>query len=107
MNLGDKKPWRALNCNYNFQAQFAVPQKPTYWWDKWDGRSLADAKLQYNKDGTYHSDESRRFIYALLELYADRRSKNGKQCLLRAICENGGVDDVEGMYAELLQVVLK
>ncbi|XP_037920890.1 uncharacterized protein LOC119657840 [Hermetia illucens] len=107
VSLEDKKPWRSLGAVYGFQGQYSVPVTPIYWWDKWEGRSLAEAKMQYNKDGSYVPDESRVFIYALIEYYLNRAGKNGRQCLLRAICENALVDEFGGIVGEVIGAILR
>ncbi|CAD7091045.1 unnamed protein product [Hermetia illucens] len=107
VSLEDKKPWRSLGAVYGFQGEYPVPVTPIYWWNKWEGRSLAEVKMQYNKNGSYKPDESRIFIYALIEFYLNRAGKNGRQCLLRAICENALIDEFGGIIGEVISAVLK
>lgn len=98
MELGDKKPWRQLTCSWNLQAQYSPPSTPLYPWNKWDGRSLMQARKMYDEYGTYGEDQFSRFVYMGLETYLNRRGKNGRECLMKAFCENAQ------SYDELLTV---
>lgn len=94
VDLGDKKIWRQMNCAWNFQAQYSPPTAPLYWWDKWDGRNLMQARRLYDEFGTYVEDQSSKFIFLAIEMFLNRRGNNGQECLLKAICENAQAFDV-------------
>ncbi|KAL5290484.1 hypothetical protein ACFFRR_010071 [Megaselia abdita] len=104
VNLGDKKEWRQLNCAWNFQAQYSPPTTPLYWWDKWDGRNLMQARRLYDEFGTYVEDQSSRFVYLAIETLLDRRGSNGKECLMKAFCENAQSYDE---YNTVVSVMIK
>ncbi|XP_037920712.1 uncharacterized protein LOC119657740 [Hermetia illucens] len=106
IHLEDKVKWRQLNCAYNLQAQYSVPTEPIYWWDKWKGRTLRSMHEQFEKSGTYVPDESRLFIYSAMEAYMNQQGKNGRKCLCRSICENAQIDHPEGIFSEILYVLL-
>lgn len=93
IDLGDKKPWRQMNCAWNFQAQYSPPTMPLYWWDKWDGRNLMQARRMYDDFGTYVEDQSSKFVYLAIEMFLDRRGVNGRECLMKAFCENAQAYD--------------
>uniref|UniRef100_A0A1I8Q904 Uncharacterized protein n=1 Tax=Stomoxys calcitrans TaxID=35570 RepID=A0A1I8Q904_STOCA len=88
---------------YNLQFQYGVPPEPIYWWDKWDRRNFA------SNGGTdiLHTDEAQEFLYAFAEQLMDRRQQNGRQCLLKAICENAQIHVHQGLYSELLHRFLR
>lgn len=81
VDLGDKVAWRSMNMGYNFQAQYAVPTAPIYWWDKFDRALKTQTYSNKQTDGT------REYVYTAIELWMNRKGKNGRKCLLRTICE--------------------
>lgn len=83
---GDRKNWRSLNLGYNLQAQYTPLPSVIYPWSRF-GRSLIDQKENFLKNGTYTPDKTRLFMYNLIELIMNRRGIDGKDCLLKSICE--------------------
>ena len=82
---GDKKNWRSLNLGYNMQAQY-TPLPSVIWpWNLFS-RSLIYQKHNYN-NGTYTPDNTRTFMYNVIEMIMNRKGIHGKQCLLKAICD--------------------
>lgn len=83
---GDKKNWRSLNLGYNLQAQYIPLPSVIYPWSSF-GRSLIDQKQNFIRNGTYAPDKTRLFMYNLIETIMSRRGSDGKECLLKSICE--------------------
>lgn len=82
----DRVNWRTLNMAHNFQAQFQV--LPTIIFPfKFFSRSLREQRHKYDAHGIYVPDETRSFVYNALEMYMSRKKTDGRQCLLKAICE--------------------
>ncbi|XP_059611057.1 uncharacterized protein LOC132257984 [Phlebotomus argentipes] len=80
------KTKRSLNMSYNFQAQYQFLPNVT--------SPLADPfftglqRRRKRQSPTRSApDESRKYLYALLEGLMRHRGVDGEQCLLRAICE--------------------
>lgn len=104
--------WRTLNCGYNLQCQYAIPTDALYIWDKFDDehyvtRSLQSIREEFDKTGEAKSDESRLFVYTAIETFINQQGKNGRTCLLKAICQNSQVDEHHGIYTEVLNAVLR
>lgn len=84
--FGDKKPWRSLNLGYNLQAQYTPLPSIIYPWSRFR-RSLVEQKEHFNRNGTLTPDKTRLFMYNVIETIMNRRGIDGKECLLKAICE--------------------
>lgn len=110
VRLADPLAWRSLVCSFNLQGgQYQIPTEPVYPWDKWEdtfARSLNQMKTKFETYAEYEQDESREFLYMVLEKYMTRTNVNGRQCLLRAICENAQIHEHIGIFANVLDVVL-
>ncbi|XP_013115584.1 uncharacterized protein LOC106093128 [Stomoxys calcitrans] len=108
--LADPVPFRSLVYSFNVQGgQYTIPTEPLYPWDKWENtfaRSLKQIKSRFEDWGENKDDGSREFLYTVLEDYMARNNANGHQCLLRAICQNAQVQRHEGIFAQLLDVIL-
>ncbi|XP_061388287.1 uncharacterized protein LOC133323369 [Musca vetustissima] len=104
----NSRPWRQLVMLYNFHYQYGLPPKPIYWWDKWDKRNLNGnlGPLTYSED-EFQTDEAQLFLYTFAENLMHRHGGNGRECLLKAICENAQIDVHQGLYAELLYRFLR
>ncbi|EDW70154.1 uncharacterized protein [Drosophila virilis] len=110
VELQDPVAWRSMVNFYviHFGA-YTLPSAPLYPWDKWESvfaRSLNDKIRQLDAS---HEDDTRLFAYTALEHYMDNASGvrgRGRQCLLRAMCENAQVHHHVGIMAELLNVLL-
>ncbi|EDW93720.1 uncharacterized protein LOC6533282 [Drosophila yakuba] len=108
--LEDPVVWRSMVYYYvlHFGA-FTLPSAPLYPWDKWEtiyARSLQEKIRSLDES---HEDDTRLFVYAILENYMDQVSGSvgrGRHCLLRGICENAQVHHHVGIMAELLNVLL-
>lgn len=112
VDLSDKRPWRQLVMLYNFHYQYGLPTKPIYWWDKWDKRNLNGnvGGLFGPTDPSseaYQTDDAQLFLYTFAENLMSRHGEDGRECLLKAICENAQIDVHQGMYAELLHRFLR
>ncbi|XP_061390953.1 uncharacterized protein LOC133326297 [Musca vetustissima] len=108
IDLEDKRSWRTLAMAVNFQFQYNLPPKPIYWWDKWDTRSLNSlgSFIESEKEND-QTDEPQLFLYQWFENQMNRRRTNGRECLLKAICENAQIDVHQGLYAEILYRFLR
>lgn len=102
----DNVNWRTLNLAYNIQAQYQALPRIVWPWDKFS-RSLDDQRKKYDADGTFAQDGTRQFVYKALEIFMDRKGKNGKECLLKAICE-AAVHPIHrgGVFDEVVHLVL-
>ncbi|XP_054732837.1 uncharacterized protein LOC129240838 [Anastrepha obliqua] len=112
VDLADPISWRSLVCSHSLQGgHYSIPSSPLYPWDKWEDtfarqtRRLHDNPLGFD-NYIYESDDSRLFVYTVLETLMNRRGVNGHQCLLRSICQNAQVGQHVGVLSELLDVVL-
>lgn len=110
VRLDDPVSWRSMVCSYTIQGgQYSVPTEPLYPWDKWENtfaRSLNQMKSKFENYGDYEQDESREFVYTVLENYMSRNNANGHQCMLRAICENAQVHHHVDVFAKVLNIIL-
>ncbi|XP_075163175.1 uncharacterized protein LOC142235802 [Haematobia irritans] len=108
--LDDPVPFRSMVCSYTLQGgQYTIPTEPLYPWDKWENtfaRSMKQKTEEFELHGKYESDGSREFVYILMEEYMGRNNANGHQCLLRAICENVQTGQHNGLFAQILNVIL-
>lgn len=110
VQLADPVVWRSFVNYYilHFGA-YTLPSAPLYPWDKWESifaRSLSEKVRQLDES---HEDDTRLFAYTAVEQYMDNVSGiagRGRQCMLRAICENAQVHHHVGIMAELLNVML-
>lgn len=102
----DRVNWRTLNLGYNFQAQYIPLPTVSFLWTRFD-RSLEQRKQQFEQDGSYVNDGTRNYVYKAYEMLMDRRGLNGKQCLLRSICEaaQAPIEHV-GVFDEILHLFL-
>lgn len=93
----------------NYQMQYMLPAKiytsfSTFPYSRRfnEGRSLIK-----NKDG-FKGDSSRKVAYKLVETVMNKEGKNGRQCLLRTICEVAETPlDHNGLIGELLHIFFK
>ncbi|XP_036336214.1 uncharacterized protein LOC118746473 [Rhagoletis pomonella] len=112
VRLADPITWRSLVCSYTLQGgHYSIPTTPLYPWDKWeDTFARKTRRLHDNPPGfgnfSYETDDSRLFVYTVLETLMSQRGLNGHQCLLRSICQNAQVDQHVGVLSEVLDVVL-
>lgn len=110
VRLADPISFRSLVCSYTLQGgHYKIPPEPTYPWDKWEdtfARSLNHMKTKFERYGDYEPDESREFVYMVLEKYMSRNGNDGHQCLLRAICENAQIHEQVDIFSKILDVIL-
>lgn len=110
VQLGDKVRWRSFIefINLHFGG-YTLPSAPLYPWDKWESMFARSLQEKIRQLDALHEDDTRLFAYAALEHYMDNASRvpgRGRQCLLRAMCENAQVHQHVGIMAELLNVLL-
>ncbi|XP_017872957.1 PREDICTED: uncharacterized protein LOC108620562 [Drosophila arizonae] len=110
VQLDDPVKWRSF---VEFMAVhlggYNLPSAPLYPWDKWDAVFSRSLKEKIRQLDASHEDDTRLFAYAALEHYMDNASSvpgRGRQCLLRAMCENAQVHHHVGIIAELLNLLL-
>ncbi|XP_058816475.1 uncharacterized protein LOC131679748 [Topomyia yanbarensis] len=91
------KLFRQINMIYNFQANYNIPANII-----WPVPSNI-FKVRGNND---YVDQSRGQLYRLLEKMIDELGSNGRECVLRAICEvaEAPLSD-NGMIGEIIDVV--
>lgn len=82
----DNVNWRTLNMAHNFQAQFMILPSIIWPW-KVFSRSLREQRRLFDEHGAFEPDETRAFVYNALEIYMKSKQMNGRECLLKAICE--------------------
>ncbi|XP_017063349.1 uncharacterized protein LOC108102720 [Drosophila eugracilis] len=108
--LEDPVVWRSMVYYYTLHCGvFTLPSAPLYPWDKWETIYARALQEKIRKLDESHEDDTRVFVYAALEIYMDQVSGSigqGRQCLLRGICENAQVNHHVGIMAELLNVLL-
>ena len=104
VQFGDNSK-RSLNLGYNFQTQYLLPGDPLTIFNSpfftgfvgRNGRSVAPAATP---------DDSRLFMYSMLETTWERRGRDGRQCLLRAICEVAESPFAHnGMFGEIVDTI--
>lgn len=127
METKDKVNWRTLNMGYNFQAQFVPVPSIIYPWTRFE-RSLERRKREFESSGRYWKDGTRQFMYGAYEVFMDRfayllyfhvpenviyilcicrKGHNGKECLMRAICEAAQTPISHvSVFDEILQLFL-
>lgn len=93
-----------MNLAYTVQGNWVPLPKVIWPWPRFH-RSLIDQRINY---GTSHSmDRTREFAYLAVESFIDRNGDNGKQCLLRAICEAAKFPiKPKGVFDEILHLFL-
>ena len=111
VRLDDPVNWRSLVCSYSLQGgHYALPTKPWYPWDKWENlyaRSNQHSQQNEHILPKYETDDSRLFVYSALESFINQNSNgNGRECLLRTICENAQIHHHVGIMAEILNAIL-
>ncbi|XP_039965856.1 uncharacterized protein LOC126761760 isoform X1 [Bactrocera neohumeralis] len=107
VNVDEPIAWRSIVSINNIQGGFyPLPAVPTYPWDKWED-TFARSMKHFQELADFETDDSRLFIYTLLEVLMERQHGNGHQCLLRSICQNAQVDEHVGMFSEIMDVVLR
>lgn len=124
VELSDRVNYRSVNMAYNFQAQY-LPIPDVIWpWTRFGiERSLhhyhENHQHDHNEDqepqqqqrsstDTIFNDGTRQFAYDTFEGFAQRRTGiDGRQCLLRAICEAAQTPiEHVGLFDEMLQLFL-
>lgn len=98
VELEDPISWRVLQLNLNFLAQYALPTQADQLYDLFEN---------YQRSGQQDlEDTGRTLIYESLISFMNRQGTNGKECLRKAICENAQIQHHEGIFAEVINVIL-
>lgn len=94
---------------YNLQFQYGVPLKASNWWEKWDNRGLTSngGPLAPESEDELQTDDAQLFLFSYAENIMDHQETNGRECLLKAICENAQIHEHQGLYAEILHRFLR
>lgn len=110
--LNDATAWRSLICTYSLEgAQQLLPKKS----EGKAARSRATVTTTINRiNKRFIKDQKkigrddlfREFIYKILEGVFEKNNVNGRQCLLRLICENAQIRQHTGLLTQLLNVIL-
>ncbi|XP_033242867.1 uncharacterized protein LOC108152415 isoform X1 [Drosophila miranda] len=108
--LEDAVSWRGLLYFWTLHfGGYTLPSEPLYPWDKWETIYARSLQEQVRRLDASHEDDTRLFVYEILEKYMDQASGSvglGRQCLLRGICENAQIHQHLGIVAELLNILL-
>lgn len=99
--LGPIDTEKFINCNAirNFQFQYDLPTNITTIFSKVPARQRS-----MNGEPHFKPDTSRKIAYELVEAVLAREGKNGRECLLRTICEVAETPmEHNGLVGELLQ----
>ncbi|XP_073811841.1 uncharacterized protein, partial [Musca autumnalis] len=114
IDLGDHRPWRTLAVANNLQFNYGIPTTALHWWNSWHVRALQNKFDGVNYLGpvmeplnNFEKDEPQLFLYTWMENLMTRQNENGRECLLKAICENAQIDVHQGLYAEILYRFLR
>lgn len=107
--------YQNINALRNMQFFYALP--PNWVWrpPTWPGLNLGQDRLRSFKDDDEIidtpvkpdniPDSSRKIAYELIEEIINREGKDGRQCMLRAICEVAETPvNHNGIVGELMQV---
>lgn len=91
---------------YAIYAQYETISTVIYPWNKYS-RSLIEQKENYIRNGSAAPDSTRLFIYNLIETVMNRRGIDGRDCLLKSICE-AAHSPIESysVFDEILHLVL-
>lgn len=102
----DRVNWRTLNMAYNFQFQYVPLPSTQFIWGKFT-TDMRRRRRRFDEDGTYEMDASRLLIYRTIEIFLNSRGKNGRICLLKAICEvaEHPIEPI-GIFDEILRLIL-
>lgn len=102
--------WQNINCLRNLQFQYDLPES----WTQADsfpgfeevGSSTSEARMISEKAWRkLKPDSSRKIAYDLVESTLNREGKNGRECMLRAICEVAESPlSHNGLVGEVLQL---
>ncbi|KAG5676910.1 hypothetical protein PVAND_006713 [Polypedilum vanderplanki] len=114
--LGPIDTPKYINCNAirNFQYQYDLPSNLsslyTYYssWTRPKSRSLKNGVNKgYEHHLSFKPDSSRKIAYEMIEEVLSKEGKNGRQCLLRTICEvaETPLRHDNGIIGELLEVL--
>ncbi|XP_034655608.1 uncharacterized protein LOC117893202 [Drosophila subobscura] len=108
--LEDPVTWRGLLYFWTLHfGGYTLPSEPLYPWDKWESIYARSLQEQARRLDASHEDDTRLFVYDVLEKYMDQESGSvglGRQCLLRGICQNAQIHRHVGIMAELLNILL-
>lgn len=102
----DRVNWRTLNMAHNFQAQYMVLPRIVFPWNLFS-RALDEQKRKSDEDCAFGLDGSRAIVYSILEKILDAKNRNGRDCMLKAICE-AQTDPIQrrSVFEEIVHVVL-
>lgn len=84
--------------NLNFLVQYALPTKVD---------QLCDIFENCQRSGQQElEDTGRTLVYESLISFMNRQGTDGRECLRKAICENAQIEHHEGLFSEVISVVL-
>lgn len=91
---------------HNFQAQFLVPPGPhPSFFDKFGNNRRSNSRS--SKSLKREGDRSRKYAYEIVENTLDNNGRNGRECLLRSICEAAETPlQHNGLIGELWDIFL-
>uniref|UniRef100_A0A1B0CSF0 Putative conserved secreted protein n=1 Tax=Lutzomyia longipalpis TaxID=7200 RepID=A0A1B0CSF0_LUTLO len=96
---------RSLGCAYNLQGQFRLPNEIV-----WSPATFEGLSRKFKRNETPQGamvDETREFIYNILVRSKSINGKNGKDCLLRTICEvsQSPLNHHNGIFGEIIDTI--
>ncbi|XP_043288494.1 uncharacterized protein [Venturia canescens] len=109
---------RSMSFGVNFQFQFPIPQNATFfthYFDAGRGRGVRRwrrmtanvTSLPRPRDRATGPDETRATFYRSLELAIERWGGNGRECLMKSICEVAETPlKDQGLVGQLFDVIL-
>uniref|UniRef100_A0A182RNA0 Uncharacterized protein n=1 Tax=Anopheles funestus TaxID=62324 RepID=A0A182RNA0_ANOFN len=99
---------RVIVNTYNLQANYRIPATIIYPHPEsvFKNRALVDATVSRTSEPWPAIDQSRRQFFALLEHGMSRWGRNGRACLLRAVCEVAETPlKHNGLIGEIIDVI--
>lgn len=102
----DRVNWRTMNLAYNYQFQYVPIPSVAFLWDRFS-RNLREQRRQFDVNGIHAIDLTRELIYGAIELYLDGKTKAGRQCLLKSICDAAEHPIVHrGVFEQIIHLIL-
>ncbi|XP_059611044.1 uncharacterized protein LOC132257975 [Phlebotomus argentipes] len=98
---------RSMGCAYNLQGQFRVPSEVMWRPVTFEGLSRKARRELEDIQANSREDESRKLLYFMLERFKNWAGKNGRECLLRTICEvtQSPLTEDNGIFGELIDSI--
>ncbi|XP_060527037.1 uncharacterized protein LOC132702444 isoform X2 [Cylas formicarius] len=102
-------PKREMGIGWNFQWQYALPRNTTMVETYPPTVSRSDRALKEAQGNNIDNTSDRAMFYNVVESMLNKEGINGRDCLLRTICENAehsASNDFNGFYGQILHILL-